>query len=117
MNNLIKLKVFIVTLFIIISSNSIAGERILPLSKPSVDLETKKSVAKKKEIYPKKKPLDTKEKKQVDTTNETVNISENNDVEDLIYPKKKPIVVKKVVEKSILKSNILSKKDFDIAKA
>jgi len=114
MNNFIKLKVIILVFFIIISSKSIAGERILPLVKPSVDQETKIIVAKKKEIYPKKKPIAAEEK---EVKKEAVKIIDDAINESLIYPKKKPIIVKKALEKTIVKSKILSRKDFDIAKS
>ena len=56
MKNLIKLNVIFLAFFIIFSSQSIAAERILPIQKPTVDQETKIITAKKKEIYPQKKP-------------------------------------------------------------
>jgi len=55
MKNINKLNLIFLAVFVIFSSNAIAGERILPLSKPTVDLETKKITEKKKSIYPKKK--------------------------------------------------------------
>ena len=83
MKNLIKLKVILLAFFIIFSSQSIAADRILPIPKPIVDQETKIITAKKKEIYPQKKPL--------------------------IFQKK--------IDKTVTKSTILSRKDFNIAKA
>ena len=62
MKNLIKFSVIFLGFFVIFTSNSIAADRILPLPKPSVDQETKIKTAKKKEIYPQKKP--DKEKKK-----------------------------------------------------
>ena len=56
MKNLIKLNVIFLGVFIIFSSKSMTAEVILPLPKPTVDQETKITTAKKKEIYPKKKP-------------------------------------------------------------
>ena len=56
MKNLIKLKVILLAFFIIFSSQSIAADRILPIPKPTVDQETKIKTAKKKKIYPQKKP-------------------------------------------------------------
>ena len=47
MKNLIKLNIAILLLSIVLGSASYAGERILPLPKPSIDLETKNIVAKK----------------------------------------------------------------------
>ena len=57
MKNFIKHKVILVTIFMLFSSQSLAGNLILPLPKPSVDEETKKIVLNKKNIYPQKKPL------------------------------------------------------------
>ena len=37
--------------------------------------------------------------------------------EAFIYPEKKPVIFKKVVNKAVQKSTILSKKDYKIAKA
>jgi len=56
MKNLIKLNIIFLASFIIFSSQSIAADRILPIPKPIVDQETKIITAKKKEIYPQKKP-------------------------------------------------------------
>ena len=56
MKNLIKHSVIFLAFFIIFSSKSIAADQILPLPKPTVDQETIKITAKKKEIYPQKKP-------------------------------------------------------------
>ena len=56
MKNLTKLNVIFLAFFIIFSSQSIAADRILPIPKPTVDQETKIITAKKKEIYPQKKP-------------------------------------------------------------
>ena len=55
MKNLIKLNIFLLATFIILSSQSIAADLILPIPKPKVDQETKIITAKKKEIYPQKK--------------------------------------------------------------
>ena len=56
MYNLFKLNIIFLAVFIIFSSQSIAADRILPIPKPIVDEETKIITAKKKEIYPQKKP-------------------------------------------------------------
>jgi len=106
------------------STQSIAAERILPLSKPTVDKEIKKITAKKKEIYPKKKPVLNSQKVQNNTDkktieNDTITSSSSELIEDnevSIYPKKKPITVRKTVDKAVVKSSILSKRDFKIAK-
>ena len=56
MQNLIILKVLLLVFSIIFTSQSLAADRILPLPKPSIDEKTKTKTAKKKEIYPQKKP-------------------------------------------------------------
>ena len=56
MKNLVKLKVILLVFSIIFASSSFGADRILPLPKPIVDQDTKAKTAKKKEIYPKKKP-------------------------------------------------------------
>ena len=56
MNKLIKYNVIFLVIFIIFGSKLHAGSNILPLPKPSVSEEVKVKTAKKKEIYPKKKP-------------------------------------------------------------
>ena len=60
MKNLNKFNVIFLVFIIIFSSQSIAADRILPLAKPTVDKETKIITAKKKEIYPQKKPVTKK---------------------------------------------------------
>jgi len=101
---------------IIFSSNSIAGENILPLPKPSLDKETKEIVAKKKLIYPKKKPEEKKEETLIESTEKKEEVLEVIKEDVFIYPKKKPILVKKKIDKTVSKSQIFSKKDFKIAK-
>ena len=115
MKIIIKINVTFLTIFLIFTTTSIAGDRILPLPKPTVGEEIKKTTAKKKEIYPQKKPALKEDKKQTE-----INLDQNEPVEqdkqeDFIYPKKKPILVKKKIDKVITKSSILSKKDFNIA--
>jgi len=56
MRNFIKLNIIFLGFLIFFSSKSIAADLILPLPKPTVDQETKIITAKKKEIYPQKKP-------------------------------------------------------------
>ena len=115
MNNLIKFKVIILAFTIIFTSQSIAADPILPIPKPKIDEETKIKTAKKKEIYPQKKPKTEKvtvEKAQ----EEIVDIQENKE-EVFIYPEKKPLVFKKKIDKAMAKSKILSKNDFKTAKA
>ena len=104
-------------LFIALStSNVLAGKIILPESKPKVDEEIKKAVDKKKEIYPKKRPLSEITSTQSESDNEIQKIDENINEEVFIYPQKKPIIVEKKVLKAVKKSEVLSKRDYEIAK-
>ena len=64
MKNLNKFIAYILTIFIIFASNSKADDNILPLPRPEIDESVKKIISKKKNIYPKKKPDNKKEKKQ-----------------------------------------------------
>ncbi len=114
MRNLIKFKVILLAFAVFFTSILIAAEPLLPVPKPSIDKETKNKLAKKKIIYPEKKPKDKSEEKQIETPTETAEITQ--EVQN-IYPAKKPIVVKKKVDKIVAKSQILSKKDFKIAKS
>ena len=116
MKNIIKINVIFLVISIIFSSHSIAGENILPLPKPSLDKETKEIVAKKKLIYPKKKPEEKKEETLIESTEKKEEVLEDIKEEVFIYPKKKPILVKKKIDKAVSESQILSKKDFKIAK-
>ena len=114
---MLKLKVIILIFSIIFGSKSVAADRILPVLKPSVDQEIKKETAKKKLIYPKKKPT---KKVEIVASEEVLTISESLDEvkkDAIIYPQKKPVIVQKKVSKTIAKSKILSKNDFKIAKA
>ena len=76
MKNLVKLKVILIAFVIFITSSSYAAERILPKAKPSVDQEVKAKTAKKKEIYPKKKPETKIKSDDVDTNQEVVKSQE-----------------------------------------
>ena len=116
MKNIIKINVIFLVISIIFSSNSIAGENILPLPKPSLDKETKEIVAKKKLIYPKKKPEEKKEETLIESTEKKEEVLEVIKEDVFIHPKKKPILVKKKIDKTVSKSQIFSKKDFKIAK-
>ena len=69
MKNLIKVKVFLLVFAILFSSQSIAANQIFPLPKPLIDKDTKAKTAKKKEIYPKKKPGTVEEKLQTEAGN------------------------------------------------
>jgi len=113
----IKISVIFLTIFTIFSSSSSAADRILPIPKPTVEEEVKKITAKKKEIYPKKKPITQKEEKEIEQAQEGVVPIDEEKEESFIYPKKKPVIVQiqKKVDKPIHKSEILSKRDFKIA--
>ena len=113
MKNLIKFSVIFLGFFIIFSPKSIAADNILPLPKPTVDQETKTIVAKKKEIYPQKKPAKKTEKI---TEVEGEQIIETVEKSEPIFPQKRPIIFKKKVDKAATKSTILSRNDFKIAK-
>jgi len=115
MKNLIKFKVIILAFSIISTSQSIAADLILPKPKPEIDQETKIKTAKKKEIYPQRKPEIEKVAVE-DTQEEMVAIQETKE-EVFIYPEKKPLVFKKKIDKAMAKSKILSKNDFKTAKA
>ena len=117
MKNIINLSVIFLVIFVILSTESTAADRILPLSKPTVDQEIKSITNKKKYIYPEKKPKITKDKVVSEESNEEVITVQENAEDIFIYPKKKPLVVKKSVDKALAKSSILSKKDFKKAKA
>jgi len=116
MKNIIKINVIFLAISIIFSSHSIAADNILPLPKPTLDKETKEIIAKKKLIYPKKKPDEKKEEALIESTEKEEEVSEDIKEEVFIYPEKKPILVKKKIDKTVAKSEILSKKDFIIAK-
>ena len=111
-----KINVFFLVILIIFSSHSIAADNILPLAKPVIDKETKEIIAKKKTIYPKKKPEEKKEESLVETTEKIEEATDDIKKQVVIYPKKKPILVQKKIDKIVVKSNVLSKKDFKIAK-
>ena len=112
MNKRIKLSVIFLAIFITLSSQSLAADRILPLPKPSVDEEAKIITAKKKEIYPQKKPIKKIEK--IETSTKTLDGTEEITI---IYPQKKPILFQKKIDKAVAKSTILSSRDLKIAKA
>ena len=117
MRNLIKLKVILLIFIIFSSSQSLAADRILPLPKPVVDLETKNKTSKKKEIYPQKKPKTKKEKVQIEKSEDIEKVVDDSKEEVFIYPKKKPVIFQKKVSKPVVISKILSKKDFKLARA
>ncbi len=115
MKNLLKLKVIFLIFTIIFTSQSIAADQILPLSKPKPDEETKIKTAQKKHIYPEKRPRT--EKVTVEESQEEILTIQETKKEIFIYPEKKPLVFKKKIDKAMAKSKILSKSDFKIAKA
>jgi hypothetical protein len=117
MKNLLKFKVIFLVFSIIFTSQTIAADRILPLPKPIPDKETKVKVAKKKEIYPEKKPTLKKEKVQITKSKAIIEIDDENKEEVFIYPQNKPLVFQKKIDKAIAKSTLLTKSDFKIAKA
>ena len=116
MRNIIKINVIFLLISIIFSSQSIASENILPLSKPIIGKEVKEIIAKKRAIYPKKKPKEEKEESLIDNTQKDEKLTEDIEKEVFIYPRKKPILVKKKIDKIIVKSEVLLKNDFKIAK-
>ena len=107
-------------------------DRILPSKKP---YSTNKKIIKKDNILPQNKPVKTKTKKIVikkdgETLN-NVRVKEKTKEkkielvdkkiekslnETFLLPEKKPITYKKVVQKEAVKSEILSKRDYAIAK-
>jgi len=121
MKYLLKVKVFFLIFCIIFNTEALAKDRLLPIPKPSVDEAIKIQTAKKKEIYPKKKPSkkilksDTQEKIDEKISEISDEIEKKEEV--FIYPQKKPIIFKKKIDKAVAKSEILSKKDYAIAKS
>ena len=113
MMNLVKLKVILLAFIIVFTTSAFAADKILPLPKPSLDKDTIIKSSEKKEIYPKKKPTTKKIEKSI----EVVETIETSDKEIFILPLKKPVFVKKKIDKSVVKSNILSKRDFKLAKS
>jgi len=114
MKNFIKINVIFLTISLVFSSLSLAADRILPIPKPSVEEEVKKTTAKKKEIYPEKKPKIKEEEEKAEET-QIIQPVETENEETFIYPEKKPIFVQKKISKVVQKSTVLSKKDFKIA--
>ena len=109
MKNRLNLNVIILITSIFLTSQAVAADRILPIPKPTVDKETKEKTAKKKEIYPQKKPT-----KEIKIAAETL---EESTESEIIYPQKKPIIFQKKIDKAVAKSTILSSNDLKIAKA
>ena len=116
MRNFIKHKVLFLAFFIVFTSQSVAADRILPIPKPNVEKEVKISTAKKKLIYPQRKPTQKKSDVETQDNKEIVSELEDEKKEVFIYPEKKPLIVKTKIDIPLKKSKILSKKDFQIAK-
>jgi len=101
-------------LILVLTSSSYA-KQILPLPKPVPEEKVKTIAEKKKILLPQKKP-ESKIKLE-SKVSEEIKIEENVLEKNVfIYPVKKPLIYKKTKDKSALKSTILSKKDFIIAK-
>ncbi len=94
----------------IIRNNISKNNKVLPKSKPIVEkVISKKKIEKAKKILPQKKS----EEKLV----EIVGIKEEKIIKEIfLLPEKKPITYKKVVQKESAKSEVLSKRDYAIAK-
>ena len=107
MKNLRKLYVVPLLFSVFLVSQVVAAESLLPKSKPVIDHNTKIVTAKKKVIYPEKKPQMIKKKTKIAKTEDEI----------IIYPEKKPLVFKEKTVKSTYKSSLVSQKDFKIAKA
>ena len=112
-----KHKLIFFTIFMLFCTQSIAADLILPLPRPAVDKELKKITSLKKHIYPQKKPAFNNKLTQNGSNQETEQIDSENKIQVFIYPKKKPIIVKKEKDKAVVKSKILSQKDYQIAKS
>ena len=65
MRNQFNLKVISLIFSIIFSTHAMSAEKILPLPKPTPDKETITKTAKKKNIYPQKKPKLKEEKTEL----------------------------------------------------
>jgi len=116
MKNLVKVIVIFSVFFVISSVEAFSAEPILPLPKPKVDEETKNITAKKKRIYPEKKPIDKKKETTTSEVSEVTKELDKTTETKIIYPEKKPLVVQKSIDKAVAKSSILSKSDYKIAK-
>ena len=116
MKNLLKLKVLFLIFTIVLASEAIAAEQILPLARPTPDEQTQIKTAQKKHIYPQKRPLFKKEKAEIEESKKITDTKTELKEEVLIYPKKRPLIFQKKIEKVATKSTILSRGDFQIAK-
>ena len=77
MRDIIRISVIFLAIYIIFPSQSIAADNILPLPKPTLDKETKEIIAKKKLIYPRKKPDEQKEEIITESTEKEEDVSED----------------------------------------
>ena len=116
MKNLLKLKVLFLIFTIVLASEAIAAEQILPLARPTPDEQTQIKTAQKKHIYPQKRPLFKKEKAEIEESKKITDTKTELKEEVFIYPKKRPLIYQKKIEKVATKSTILSRGDFQIAK-
>ncbi len=107
MKNLRKLYVVPLLFSVFLVSQVVTAKSLLPKSKPVIDQKTKIDTARKKVIYPEKKPQMIKKKTKIAKTEDKI----------IIYPEKKPLVFKKKTVKSTYKSSLVSQKDFKISKA
>ena len=116
MKKLIIHKAIILTFYVFFTNQAILADQILPLAKPTVGEEIKSEVLEKKRIYPQKKPVSKNEEEELDTSQE-ISKETLTEEDSTIYPKKKPKLVQKKIDKVAVKSSILSKKDFKIARS
>ena len=89
MKNFIKISLTFLTIFVIFPITSLAKDQILPLPKPNVSEEIKKTTEKKKNIYPKEKPKTKSKNEDIQISNEDIQIQDSEKEEAFIYPKKK----------------------------
>ena len=112
-----KRKVIFFSIFMLFCTQLIAADLILPLPRPAVDKELEKITSLKKNIYPQKKPTLNEKITHNESNQETEQIDSQDKIQLFIYPKKKPIIVKKEKDKALVKSKILSQRDYQIAKS
>ena len=74
MKNLIKHKLIFITILCFFSTQSLAGDKIIPVPKPAVNTEIKKKVADKKFLYPQKKPLKKIDEIPTETTEDKIEV-------------------------------------------
>ena len=97
MKNFIKISVTFLTIFIIFPITSLAKEQILPLPKPEVGAEIKKTTAERKNIYPKERPKQKNKDEKTESAQDDIQLKDSEKQESFIYPKKKPILVQKKI--------------------